>query len=82
MAHITQRPEIASAHRRRGVFMPVLLMIFALAVLGLSLLARPADQVFPLSTQEATMRGTDAAVKAATTLQREDWHGNYNMVRR
>ena len=82
MAHITQRPEIASVHRRRGVSMSVLLMIFALTLLGLSLLARPADQVFPPPTQEATMRGTDAGAKAATTRQREDWHGNYNMVGR
>jgi hypothetical protein len=51
--------------------MPVLLAIFALAVLGLSLLAKPADWADPRPVQETT-----------TTAPQQDWHGNYNMVRR
>jgi hypothetical protein len=52
--------------------MPVLLAIFALAVLGLSLLAKPADRADPRPVQETT----------TTTAPQQDWHGNYNMVRR
>ena len=52
--------------------MPVLLAIFALAVLGLSLLAKPADRAYPRPVQETT----------TTTAPQQDWHGNYNMVRR
>ncbi len=51
--------------------MPVLLVIFALAVLGLFLLAKPADRAYPRPVQETTR-----------TAPQQDWHGNYNMVRR
>jgi hypothetical protein len=51
--------------------MPVLLAIFAVAVIGLFLLAEPTDRADPRPVRET-----------ATTSQQEDWHGNYNMVRR
>ena len=51
--------------------MPVLLAVFALAVLGLFMLAKSADRAAPRPAQET-----------ATTPPQQDWHGNYNMVRR
>jgi hypothetical protein len=72
MAHSAQPRELPTRHRRSGIGMPVLLAIFALAVLGLSLLAKPADRADPRPVQETT----------TTTAPQQDWHGNYNMVRR
>jgi hypothetical protein len=77
MAHITHRPEVASPHRRSGFFMAILLAAVALAVLGLFVLTWPANRVAAPSLQ-----GAGATTDTATTPQREDWHGNYNMVKR
>ena len=71
MAHSAQFRELPARHGRSGIGMPILLAIFALAVLGLSLLAKPADRADPRPAQET-----------ATTAPQQDWHGNYNMVRR
>lgn len=71
MAHSTQHRELPARPGRTGIGMPILLAIFALAVLGLFLLAKPADRADPRPAQET-----------ATTSQQQDWHGNYNMVRR
>ena len=76
MAHITHRPEVASPHRRPGFVMAILVAV-ALAVLGLSVLTWPADRIAAPSLQ-----GADAVADTAATPKREDWHGNYNMVRR
>jgi hypothetical protein len=76
MAHITQRSETASPHRRPGFLMAILLAV-AFAVLGLSALTWPANRATDPSVQEA-----DAAGDTTATPRREDWHGNYNMVRR
>ena len=51
--------------------MPVLLAVFALAVLGLFLLAKPSNRADPRPAQET-----------ATTPPQQDWHGNYNRVQR
>jgi hypothetical protein len=75
MAHSAQFREPAAWHIRSGIGMPVLLAIFALAVLGLFLLAKPADRADPRPVQETTQGTT-------TTAPQQDWHGNYNMVRR
>jgi hypothetical protein len=71
MAHSAQIRELPARPGRTGIGMPVLLALFALAVLGLSLLAKPADRADPRPAQETT-----------TTAPQQDWHGNYNMVRR
>lgn len=71
MARIAQLREIPTPRRSQAFGMPVLLAIFALAVLGLSLLAKPADRADPHPVQET-----------ATTPHQQDWHGNYNIVRR
>lgn len=70
MAHSAQIRELPARPGRTGIGMPVLLALFALAVLGLSLLAKPADRADPRPAQETT------------TAPQQDWHGNYNMVRR
>lgn len=67
-AHLRERP---ARPRRTGIGTPVLLAIFALAVFGLFLLAKPADRTDMRPAQET-----------ATTPPQQDWHGNYNMVRR
>ncbi|HYI69730.1 MAG TPA: hypothetical protein VEX87_08295 [Skermanella sp.] len=71
MAHSAQFRELPARPGRTGTGMPVLLVIFALAVLGLFLLAKPADRAYPRPVQETTR-----------TAPQQDWHGNYNMVRR
>jgi hypothetical protein len=71
MAHSAQFRELPAKPGRTGIGMPILLAVFALAVLGLFLLAKPADRAAPRPTQET-----------ATTSPQQDWHGNYNMVRR
>jgi hypothetical protein len=71
MAHSAQLRELPARPGRTGIGMPILLAIFALAVLGLFLLAKPADRADPRPAQET-----------ATTPPQQDWHGNYNMVRR
>jgi len=71
MAHSAQFRELPARPGRTGIGMPVLLAIFALAVLGLFLLAKPADRADPRTVQETV-----------TTASQQDWHGNYNMVRR
>jgi hypothetical protein len=80
MAHITHRPEVASPHRRPG-FVMAILVAAALAVLGLSVLTWPADRIAAPSLHPS-LQGADAVADTAATPQREDWHGNYNMVRR
>jgi hypothetical protein len=77
MAHITQRSETALPHRRPGFFMAILLAAATFAVLGLSVLNWPSSPV-----EETTMREADAAGDTTARPRREDWHGNYNMVRR
>jgi hypothetical protein len=81
MVHITQRPEAASPHRRPVFFMAILLAA-AFAVLGLFVLTWPSSPVGEAMVQETTMREADAAGNTAATPRHEDWHGNYNMVRR
>ncbi len=72
MAHSAQFRELPARSARTGIGMPVLLTIFASAVLGLFLLAKPADRADPRPAQET----------ATTPPPQQDWHGNYNMVRR
>ncbi|GEO36423.1 hypothetical protein SAE02_05710 [Skermanella aerolata] len=71
MAHSVHLRERPTRPGRTGIGMPVLLAVFALAVLGLFMLAKPADRAAPRPAQET-----------ATTPPQQDWHGNYNMVRR
>jgi hypothetical protein len=71
MAHSAQIRERPARPRKAGIGMPVLLAAFALAVLGLFLLAKPADRADPRPAQET-----------ATTPPQQDWHGNYNRVQR
>lgn len=71
MAHSAQLRQNPARPARTGIGMPVLLAIFALAVFGLFLLAEPADRADPRPIHETT-----------ATAPQEDWHGNYNMVRR
>jgi hypothetical protein len=72
MAHSAQFRELSAKPGRTGIGTPVLLALFALAVLGLFLLAKPADRADPRPAQET----------ATTPPPQQDWHGNYNMVRR
>jgi hypothetical protein len=81
MAHITQRQETASPHRRPGFVMTILLAA-AFAIIGLSVLTWPSSPIGETTVQQATMPEADAAGNTAATPRREDWHGNYNMVRR
>lgn len=67
-AHLRERPVRSG---RTGIGTPVLLAILALAVLGLFLLAKPADRTDTRPVQET-----------ATTPPQQDWHGNYNRVQR
>jgi hypothetical protein len=71
MAHSAQLRERPARPGRAGIGMPVLLALFALAVFGLSLLAKPADRADPRPVQETTR-----------TAPQQDWHGNYNRVQR
>ena len=71
MAHSAQFRERPARPGGTGIGMPVILAVFALAVLGLFMLAKSADRAAPRPAQET-----------ATTPPQQDWHGNYNMVRR
>jgi hypothetical protein len=83
MSHTTQRLAVGSTHGQRSRVMAVLLAASALAILAVALLTRPADQLSLPAAQESAVQEADGTPDTAVApRQREDWHANYNMVRR
>jgi len=82
MSHIAHRHAVTPAIGQRGVIMAILFGTIALAVLGFILLAPTPGRVPALPIEGAAVQQADGAADTVAPRQKEDWHGNYNMIRR